>query len=108
MADVPEEIVPAGSVGVSSEELIEREKQLSLLTAKAWFFLDISYDQIELILKQREENAFVVTNGAFDTQYVIYMSIQSLTDELQLVKIDQIFQDGAFKYIAEGNVMSMC
>jgi hypothetical protein len=35
MADVPEEIVPAGSVGVSSEELIEREKQLSLLTAKA-------------------------------------------------------------------------
>jgi hypothetical protein len=68
-----------------------------------WFFLDISYDQIELILKQREENAFVVTNGAFDTQYVIYMSIQSLTDELQLVKIDQIFQDGAFKYIAEGN-----
>jgi hypothetical protein len=86
----------------------EREEQISLLKSKEWFFPDVSYDQIEVVLKQREGNAFLVTNGAFDDQFLLYTRVKTDSKKRRspyTLKQDSILQKrtrNSFLYYIEG------
>jgi hypothetical protein len=71
-----------------------------------WFFQDVSRDQIELILKQSKDNTFLVTNGAFDGEFVLYMNVGNHSSDpgLAVVKVTLCMkkqENGAIYYFKD-------
>jgi hypothetical protein len=84
----------------------EIKLQLEDLNKREWFFQDVSRDQIELILKQSKDNTFLVTNGAFDGEFVLYMNVGNHSSDpgLAVVKVTLCMkkqENGAIYYFKD-------